>query len=69
MTCNLGGIERSIRIVVGLMLLAVSYGAELPMAASVAAIVVGAVALVTGLIGYCPAWALFGINTCAAKKI
>lgn len=68
MTCNLGGIERSIRTVLGLMLLGVGYAAGLPVAASVAAMVVGAVALVTGLIGYCPAWGLLGINTCAAKK-
>jgi hypothetical protein len=25
----------------------------------------GAVALVTGAIGYCPAWSIFGINTCS----
>lgn len=68
MTCNLGGIERAIRIVLGLMLLAVSYEADLPMAAAVAAIIVGAVVLVTGLIGYCPAWALLGITTCATRK-
>jgi hypothetical protein len=27
---------------------------------------VGAVALITGLVGYCPAWSIFGINTCEA---
>jgi hypothetical protein len=31
------------------------------------AYVVGVVALVTGAIGYCPAWQLFGINTCPVK--
>lgn len=29
---------------------------------------VGGIALVTGLIGYCPAWTLLGINTCPAKQ-
>jgi hypothetical protein len=26
--------------------------------------VVGGVAMLTGLVGFCPAWRLFGINTC-----
>jgi hypothetical protein len=29
--------------------------------------VVGGIAMLTGLIGFCPAWRLFGINTCATK--
>jgi len=28
----------------------------------------GAVTLLTGLIGWCPAYALLGIRTCAAKQ-
>ena len=30
--------------------------------------VVGIVALLTGTVGYCPAWTLFGINTCRVKS-
>jgi hypothetical protein len=29
--------------------------------------VIGGVAMLTGLIGFCPAWKLFGINTCGLK--
>lgn len=73
MTCNVGGIERTIRIVVGLGLIGGGAFAGLPEAGMIAAYVVGAVALVTGAIGYCPASQLFGINTCptppAGKKV
>ena len=41
--------------------------AGLPEAGMYAAYVIGAVALVTGAVGYCPAWTLLGINTCPAK--
>jgi hypothetical protein len=64
MTCNVGVVERSIRIVLGIILLAVGVLAGLPPWGTAAAYVVGAVALVTGAVGFCPAWKLFGINTC-----
>jgi hypothetical protein len=64
MTCNVGGMERGIRIVVGIALIAAGALAGLPEAGMYAAYVVGAVALVTGAVGYCPAWQLLGINTC-----
>lgn len=67
MTCNVGGIERPIRIVVGIALLALGAFGNLPGIGAGAALVVGAVALITGAIGYCPAWSLFGISTCPTK--
>jgi len=67
MSCNLGGIERAIRIVLGAALIAAGYFADLPQAGVITAYLVGAVALVTGIGGFCPAWKLLGINTCAAK--
>lgn len=67
MTCNVGGIERPIRIGLGLILLGVGAFAGLPPLATAVAYVVGAVALVTGAIGFCPAWSLLGINTCPKK--
>ena len=40
----------------------------LPTSMMVALYVIGAVALVTGTIGFCPAWMLLGINTCGVKR-
>ena len=64
MTCNVGGIERPIRIVVGILVIAVGAFADLPPVGTGIALVVGTIALVTGAVGYCPLWALLGMNTC-----
>jgi hypothetical protein len=32
------------------------------------AFVVGTIALVTGAIGFCPLWTVFGINTCPMSQ-
>jgi len=67
MSCNVGGIERAIRVLVGLALIGLAYFQLLTGGWDVLAYIVGGVALLTGFIGYCPAWAVFRINTCAAK--
>lgn len=64
MTCNVGGIERPIRIVAGILVIGVGAFATLPPIGTAIALVVGTIALVTGAIGYCPLWALLGMNTC-----
>ena len=64
-TCrNLGHHERIIRIAVALVLLALSGFAILPGWGDLVLMVVGFIALLTGLVGYCPAWHGMGINTC-----
>ena len=67
MTCNVGGVERPIRIIMGIVVIAVGAFGSLPPAATAIALVVGTIALVTGAIGYCPLWALLGLNTCPAQ--
>jgi hypothetical protein len=64
MTCNVGGIERPIRIVAGILLIGVGAFAGLPTVGMGVALTVGVVFLVTGVIGYCPLTSLLGINTC-----
>ncbi len=67
MTCNVGRTERGIRIVLGSVVIAAGTLISLPEVGRYAAYAIGTVALVTGTGGYCPAWTLFGINTCPAK--
>ncbi len=67
MTRNLGGIERAIRIVLGVILLAMGAFGELPVWGTAAALIVGAVMFVTGAFQFCPCWLMFGINTGATK--
>jgi hypothetical protein len=63
MTANVGNIDRALRIIIGLALLASAYEALTGVWIWLAA-AVGAVLTVTALIGICPAYSLFGINTC-----
>ncbi len=56
---NIGGIERTIRIVAGLVIISLAIvGPRSPWAW------LGIIPLATGLIGWCPPYALFGISTC-----
>ncbi len=62
MKANGGGIDRIIRIVAGLALIAWALLGG-PVWAWI-----GVVALATGLMNFCPAWSLLGINTCKVKQ-
>lgn len=64
MACNVGGIERPVRIVLGILLIGIGAFAELPPVGTGIALAMGAIALVTGALGFCPLWSLFGISTC-----
>ena len=62
MSPNVGTIERILRIVVGLGLIAIVFvGPQTPWGW------IGVVPLLTGLIGWCPPYALLGISTCSRK--
>jgi uncharacterized membrane protein HdeD (DUF308 family) len=68
MTCNLGLTERTIRVIVGGTLVTIGYLADISMGAVIAVYLVGAITLMSGIAGFCPAWKLMGINTCRAKE-
>ncbi len=64
MTQNVGNIERIIRIVGGLVLIALAATGTVGVWGWV-----GLVPLATGLTGWCPPYSLLGINTCKNKNI
>jgi hypothetical protein len=64
MTCNVGGIERPIRIGAGLVAIIIGLFAGLSTAMSGVALAVGVILLLTGAMGFCPLFTLLGINTC-----
>jgi hypothetical protein len=64
MQANVGGIDRTLRIVVGLAILAMWFVVEGPTRWWT---LVGLVPLVTGLVGWCPAYQLLGMKTCRAR--
>ena len=63
MKSNVGGIDRSIRIVIGLVLIGLAATGTVGWWGWL-----GLLPLATGYIGWCPPHALFGWNTCAMKK-
>jgi hypothetical protein len=63
MTKNIGNIERIIRIVGGLVLIALAATNTVGVWGWV-----GLVPLATGLTGWCPPYSLLGINTCKNKN-
>jgi Protein of unknown function (DUF2892) len=63
MTKNVGAIDRTLRIVIGLALIAGAATSTIgPWG------YLGLLPLLTGLIGWCPPYAMLGFNTCGMKK-
>ena len=63
MSRNEGTIDRALRIILGLVLIALVF-----VGPQTAWGWVGIVPLATGLVGFCPLYRLLGINTCALKS-
>ena len=63
MKTNEGGLDRVLRIVVGLAILSLAFvGPKTPWA------YLGVIPLLTGVVGYCPLYALLGVSTCRARN-
>ena len=62
MSVNEGTIDRAVRVVVGLALISLVFvGPQTPWGW------VGVVPLLTGIVGWCPAYTLLGMNTCPKR--
>jgi hypothetical protein len=63
MPINEGTLDRVIRVLAGLGILSLAFiGPQTPWA------YLGIIPLLTGLVGFCPAYALFGLKTCPIRK-
>ena len=60
MTKNVGSVDRAVRILAGVVLIALAATGTVGWWGWL-----GIVPLATGLIGWCPPYSLLGINTCA----
>jgi hypothetical protein len=63
MKTNVGGIDRVLRIVLGLALIGLTLAGTIGVWGWI-----GLVPLATAAIGFCPVYPLLGINTCPMKK-
>jgi hypothetical protein len=65
MKANVGGVDRTVRIVVGLAILSLLFILE---GNARWWGLVGVLPLVTGVMGWCPAYLPFGISSCGVRK-
>lgn len=63
MTTNVGTVDRVIRGLVGLLLIAMVF-----VGPQTAWGWIGVIPLVTAIVGICPAYSIFGIRTCPTSK-
>ena len=63
MTRNVGGIDRALRIIVGLALIGLTLAGLIGWWGWI-----GLVPLGTALLGYCPLYPMLGLNTCPADR-
>jgi len=63
MKANESGLDRLIRVVLGIALLALNFGGVVTGGFGIVLVVVGALALLTGILGFCPLYAVLKIHT------
>lgn len=63
MTANVGSLDRTVRLIVGVALVLLGVFGVFTGAVAIIGYVVAAIALVTGFMNFCPLWAVFKINT------
>jgi hypothetical protein len=63
MNVNVGTVDRAVRIIVGIALIAAAATHTVGVWGYI-----GVLPLLTGLVRVCPAYSLIGLNTCGTKK-
>jgi hypothetical protein len=63
MKVNEHSIDRALRVIAGLVLIGLAASGTVGVWGWI-----GVVPLLTGLVGFCPAYAMFGFSTCSTKK-
>lgn len=63
MKLNEGTVDRALRIVVGVVLIGLTLAGKIGVWGWI-----GVLPLATGLIGWCPAYSIFGIKTCKMRQ-
>ncbi len=64
---NVGGIDRVIRILAGLILISLVFVGDQIIGQNIVWGWIGIIPLATGIFKFCPAYTLFGIKTCPIK--
>lgn len=64
MSRNVGTIDRWLRVAAGIVLLTLGFGGFVGGTLGLVFKVLGFVPIATGLLGWCPLYALFGVSSC-----
>lgn len=64
MKANVGGIDKILRMVAGVVLLGLGFAGVIPLWVGL----IGIVPLATGLLGWCPAYSILGMSSCPMKE-
>jgi len=67
LSLNVGSFDQILRLVLGAVLVALAYFEILSGTAAIIAYVVAAIAIITGLVKFCPLYAILGINSSKTK--
>jgi hypothetical protein len=68
MKCNVGGMDMTARLIIGAVLLVVGLAVPLNAIWQTVVLVLAAIALLTGVLSYCPLNTLLGLNTCRPRN-
>lgn len=66
MKCNVGKSEKIIRLILGIILLLISFNFSGYLALTM--IIIAGILAITSIMGRCPLWVLLKINTCNTDK-
>ncbi len=65
---NMGTTDKAIRVLVAVTIAGLYFGNIITGTMAIVLMVLAVVFLLTSLVGFCPIYALLGMNTCPAKK-
>ncbi|HPE84175.1 MAG: DUF2892 domain-containing protein [Aequorivita sp.] len=65
---NMGGTDRTIRLLIAAIVVALYYFGVISGTLAIVLLVFAAIFVLTSFISFCPLYTLFGINTCKVKK-
>ncbi len=65
---NMGGSDRTIRIIVALIVAALYFTGTVSGVIGTILLALGAIFLATSFVSFCPIYAIFGFSTCKVKK-
>ncbi|MGB5368833.1 MAG: DUF2892 domain-containing protein [Flavobacteriaceae bacterium] len=68
MKTNMGGIDRVIRFLVALVIALLVYFDMVSDTLAYILLAVAGIFVLTSLVGFCPLYAVFGMNTCGTKR-